>query len=352
MTRSPKPLTAICAALPLPDAAEVPEWVQLLPAVNGTISTHDGRGPYRVEDAAAIIAASFRDPRDAGGLIIDENHAQDLAAPKGGPSPARGRITEMQVRNSGIWGKVTWSDTGRALLADRAYRGISPVILHHPETHEIVAVLRASLVNYPNLSGMTALNAEGAPPMMGKIAKALGLAEDATEDAIIAKITGMMGEKKPDAAMQAMQAAMASIGTTLGVDGAKPDAVKAAVEALQASKIETATLTATVAALQAEQKRTKAEAWMAALLAQRVGIPTDKREALIALHMSDAVQADVVAKLYPTLAATHASGTPPGEGKPATALNAEQAQAAKLLGLDPAQYLKTLNAELGQKETV
>ena len=342
MTRTPASLvTAKCAAIDLPTGSDVPAWVHLLPALHGTVTTHDGRGPYKVADAAAIIAASFADPRDAGGLLIDENHALDIAAPKGGPSPARGRITAMEARADGIWGRVDWSDAGRALLADRAYRGISPVILHHPETHEIAAVIRASLVNYPNLRGQTALNAEETTPMMGKIAKALGLAEDATEEAIMAAIAKMKAPK-PDAAMQA---AMASIGTTLGVDGAQPAAVLAAVEALQASKAETATLTATVAALQAAQKRTAADAWMTGLIAAKRGIPADKRDGLIELHMSDAAQAEAVAKLYPDLGPTHTSSAPRTDGAPVTALNAQQVAVADAMGIKHADYLKTLNEE-------
>jgi phage I-like protein len=347
MTTAPSLSRATCAALPLPDTgAEVPEWVQLLPAANGEVRTHDGRGPYLVRDPVAIIAASFADPRDKGGLLIDENHALDLAAPKGGPAPARGHITELQARADGIWGRVTWTATGRALLGERAYRGISPVILFDETTGEIAAILRAGLTNYPNLRGLAALNTEENPPMMGKIAKKLGLAEDATEEAIMAAMDKLM-DKKPDTAMQAAVAAMASMGTTLGVDGTKPDVVKAAVEALQASKAETATLAAQVAALQTSQKRTAADAWMAAQIAANRGIPADKREGLIALHMSDAAQAEAVAKLYPDLGPTHTSrAAPQSAGAAVTALNAEQAAAADQLGIPHDKFLETLKKEV------
>ena len=54
------PDTVLCASMALPDAAEgsVPEWVQLTPVLNGEIATFDGRGPYQMQDAAAVIAAS------------------------------------------------------------------------------------------------------------------------------------------------------------------------------------------------------------------------------------------------------------------------------------------------------
>ncbi len=53
-------LTALLASQDLPHDGEhaVPEWVHLLPA-GDLIRTGDDRGPYRIENAAAIIAASF-----------------------------------------------------------------------------------------------------------------------------------------------------------------------------------------------------------------------------------------------------------------------------------------------------
>jgi len=88
MTKTPLALhLATAAAIDLPDAAVAPDWIHLLPATSGAVHTFDARGPYLLRDADAIIAASFADPR---GLPIDENHATDLAAPLGQPSPARG----------------------------------------------------------------------------------------------------------------------------------------------------------------------------------------------------------------------------------------------------------------------
>lgn len=58
MTHKPATSLALCAAQPLPEG-DAPEWVHLLPSAGGTIGTHDGRGPYRVTDPAAIITASL-----------------------------------------------------------------------------------------------------------------------------------------------------------------------------------------------------------------------------------------------------------------------------------------------------
>lgn len=116
-------------------SASAPEWIQLLPAgVEGVIDTQDDRGPYHVTDAEQIISASFAgDSR----LPIDENHSTDLAAPNGQPAPARGWITQMEARPDGIWGQVEWTAQGTELVTTKAYRGISPVILHDKESRTL-----------------------------------------------------------------------------------------------------------------------------------------------------------------------------------------------------------------------
>jgi len=190
---------ALCAALPLPGAGEaaarVPAFIQLLPA--GVIHTRDGRGPYRLVDAAAVIARSL--PAGGPGLPLDENHATDLAAPKGAPAPARGWIVELQARADGVWGRVEWTPEGRAMIAGRAYRHVSPVIQHDSEGR-IMRILRASVVNLANLPDLAALNAARADAFpeivmdLTKLREALRLPADADETAILAAIAGLLAK--------------------------------------------------------------------------------------------------------------------------------------------------------------
>lgn len=151
---------ALCSAVALPAASAVPEWVHLLPA--GDIRTNDGRGPYRVGNVKGLIAASLA----FGKLVLDENHATDLAAPKGEAAPARGWIIDLQQRPDGIWGRVQWTAAGRQIMADQAYRGISPVI-QHMQDGTITAILRASLTNTPNFAGLVTLHSRGAAGVAG-----------------------------------------------------------------------------------------------------------------------------------------------------------------------------------------
>ncbi len=121
----------------IPAAAGVPDWVHLTPA--GTFSGQDGRGPFTIKDAEDVIRSSM----EVGRLAIDENHAIDVAGRQGQPSPARGWIVEMQARPDGLWGRVEWTSAGKALMEDKAYRGISPVIVARKNGGAVVKLLRA-----------------------------------------------------------------------------------------------------------------------------------------------------------------------------------------------------------------
>lgn len=301
------------AQIDLPQGAEVPEWVHLLPAAQGEIKTHDGRGPYRVADPAAIIAASLTsDPRDGAGLIIDENHASDIAAPKGQPSPSRGRITEMEARPDGIWGRVTWNPSGRALMEDRAYRGISPVITYDPKSGTVQSILRAGLVNYPNLRGLTALNHEENMDLQ-RLAVALNLSEAATLDDMLGAITALQADRSTKAtAMQSSEQQLVAMQSEIAT-------MTAAHNSLMASHTE----------LQTQIKREKAESFVDAAIAQaRPGIKP-RRDFWIARHMQDPVETEAtVLAIAPWIAEgrmTPAQIPVSGAGSTdLTALNAEQ----------------------------
>lgn len=336
---------ATMAALDLA-AGDVPEWVHLLPTAKGQVQTNDNRGPYHVTDADAIIAASFADQAK---LQIDENHAEDLKSGQGEPSPARGWITELQARADGIWGKVEWTGAGRALVADKAYRALSPVILH-TKGKEVVAILRAALVNRPNLRGLAALNQEQSMDFAAKVAAALGLAAGASEDDTLTALNALK-DKNPegDAALQAsLQSSLSEIGKALGVEaGAEPGVIVAAAklakggnDGMAALQSENAGLKTRIDALEATGKRTASEAYVRGEIAKGRLVPANAVEDMIALHMKDEALAVKMVEGTAMGAPTHTSATPPFSADPAfAALNAEQQ------GVEIANRAKAYQAE-------
>lgn len=198
--------TALCSALALP-LNGVPDWVHLLPA--GEVRTIDGRGPYRAGDFATLMSASI----PAGHkLPLDENHATDLAAPRGGPAPARGWIVELEERADGVWGRVEWTGEGRRIMEDKQYRGVSPVIAHRADG-TITAIRRASLTNTPNLTGLVTLHSQQPGPTMNaddmEIIRKLGLDANA-----------YAAERYPETPQDGLQAAEIAVCSKLGIDRA------------------------------------------------------------------------------------------------------------------------------------
>ncbi|MGE4334537.1 MAG: phage protease [Pigmentiphaga sp.] len=153
----------------------------------------DGRR-FENSDPAAIVAAFVA---NAAALPIDLEHATEHRAPKGEPAPAVGWIEEIEARDGGsIWGRVNWTDQGRELIASRAYRYLSPVLLLPKGGRKILAIDSAGLTNKHNLR-LSALNqetpSEEEQPMK-ELLKRLGLDEGATEEAALNALAKLQGD--------------------------------------------------------------------------------------------------------------------------------------------------------------
>ncbi|MDR0585358.1 MAG: phage protease [Treponema sp.] len=171
----------------------LPSSIELIPA--GTlIQGRDGRKWKNSQPQKVAHNSMARLSR----LVIDENHATDLAAPKGGASPAMGWMTGLRAGQDGsIRADVEWTKRGEEAVLNREYSFISPVFLHDGQG-EITVVLRAALTNSPNLQ-LPALNSEqgsdGEPEknntedcMDKELCAALGLSETATVNDALAVI--------------------------------------------------------------------------------------------------------------------------------------------------------------------
>jgi phage I-like protein len=176
-----------------------PEWVMLIPA--GEFSGRDGRGPFRLNDAARVIAATEALGLTAG-VPIDYDHATDFAAPKGRPAPAAGWIRELQERDGALWGNVDWTPHGATAITSREYRYISPVFQYSPDG-AVTRLLRAGLTNNPNLyltaisaraAQLTAPHSEGDEAMdtlLQQLCEMLGLDDDASPEEALAAVRAL-----------------------------------------------------------------------------------------------------------------------------------------------------------------
>jgi phage I-like protein len=342
--------TALCAAITIDDSAAAPEWLHLLPA--GQIRTVDGRGPFRVANATAMMSASI----PAGHkLPLDENHATDLAAPKGGAAPARGWIVELQPRADGIWGRVEWTGEGRRIVEDQQYRGVSPVIAHSADG-TITAIRRASLTNTPNLTGLTTLHAEEHKmDFRAWLIETLGLAADADDEAIKSALNKKLEPGEKGDVPAALQSALAPIAALVGVSAtADAAAVLVGVQQLKAGadqdgvitglQSELTTLTGKFNTLLDSTTRKDAETFVdGAIAAGRVGLKP-MRDDYVSMHMENPARAQKLIGGMPILkGGAMLGGIPSADAK--DGLSEADLQVVALMGIDRAEYAKTLAAE-------
>ncbi len=194
------------ATAPKPGA---PQWIQLLPA--GSFRGRDGRGPFHLDNASAVIAATEALRMEAG-IPVDYDHATDFAAPKGRPAPAAGWIREFAVRAGAIWGRVEWTVRAAAAIAAREYRYVSPVFQFDAQSGRVTRLLRAGLTNNPNLY-LTAIAAAASvaarteestmEEFLGKLKEILGLEPGATLDEVLAAARAIASGGKDETAANA-----------------------------------------------------------------------------------------------------------------------------------------------------
>ena len=190
-------------ALPAAPATKgAPEWVHLLPS--GVMHGRDGRS-YDLADPGGLILAFQASGID---LPVDYEHQNDKPEARlKGPVPAAGWIKELQSRADGIWGRVEWTATAAELIGSKAYRFLSPSILYHPKTREIMRLKGAGLVHNPNLY-LTALASQEDPMppadtktkgLAAALAEHLGLPPETPAEEMLAKLKAALGAE-PDPA--------------------------------------------------------------------------------------------------------------------------------------------------------
>jgi len=333
-------ITLATMELPAPaEGAVVPDWIHLVPKGAFAARPEDGRGPWSYDDARAVIAESFARRHR---IHIDENHSTDTAAKMGLSAPARGYITEMEERDTGIWGRVDWTESGRALLSDRSYWGISPVLSYDKLTGRVLAIARAALTNDPAVPDVLALNSTETPDMfLTKLAKMLGLPEDASEEGVLEALATRIAAPAPE-----QTETLSTIGRALGLEGeVSLTAVLAAARASTGQAEALATLQAEVTDLKAEGQRRAAEEYVDQAIRDRRSGLKASREEFVALHMENPARARAMIEKMPKLDPTNTTLVPPAPPEGQAALSTEQMTVARMLGIDPEAMARNLTQE-------
>lgn len=229
-------------------------WVMLLPV--GDFSGRDGRGPYSIDDQDQMRAVIDATLKRAGSsdLVVDYDHQTQFAAVPGvgGVAPAAGWIAKLEARPDGLYGLVRWTDKAVQAIRAGEYRYISPVY-QHDKSGRVLRLISAGLTNVPNLD-LAAVAASTHPNVqdhdMKAIARALGLSEDADENAIltainsvftatasIASAAGLQPQAKPEEIVTAVNAQRLIVDPTKYVPIEQVTALQDGLKALQ-SKIE------------------------------------------------------------------------------------------------------------------
>jgi len=191
------------------DGDKGPEWVQFTP--RGSVTARDDR---KFNINPEVLVERFK--ADGISLPIDIDHATVKRAATGESAPAVGWIEELQARDGGLWGRVSWLKEGLRTLAEKTHRYISPT-LKVGENGIAVWLHSAALVAAPALSMPAVASADvsqkGKETMLDqKIIAALGLKPDASNEDVIAGIAALAA--KADGT-NALIAGLASVTKTL-----------------------------------------------------------------------------------------------------------------------------------------
>lgn len=205
-------VTTIDVAVASAAGQAAPEWIKI--AHRGELRCRDGR-VYTL-DPEAIVTRFAADSVD---VPIDLDHASVKRAPMGETVPAQGWIKELEARTDGLYGRCEWLDGGKAVLAARTHRYVSPAFQHDDE-NRATWLHSVALVAAPALGSMPALASAGDHGFMrateiGEIATALGLDQGASRATCLAAITQLRAEAVPLAVHRQTVAQLAATATEL-----------------------------------------------------------------------------------------------------------------------------------------
>jgi phage I-like protein len=316
------------------ESGAAPASIELIPA-GAVIHGRDGRTWKNSNPQKVVLNSTARLSK----LVIDENHATDLSAPKGGSSPAMGWMTGLRTGEGGsIWADVQWTKRGEQAVLNKEYSFISPVFLHD-EQGEITVVLRAALTNSPN-PHLPALNSEQSSTkrpelinqeesMNKELCAALGLPETADGAEILAAVKALNAAK---AAPQAQVRADTGGGNKAVAVDLAAYAPRADLNAMEARAL---AVEQQLAELKAARLKQEAEAAVDEAIKNRKIAPASRAEYLSLCATLEGLE--TFKKIASAAPAIISRETQSPEGAPAAAgggvaLNAEEIETYKAMG--------------------
>lgn len=223
----------VLGAAPAATPGHEPEWIQIAP--RGRHTARDGRS---FDFNPEVLAARF--VRDGVDIAIDLDHATAKKAMLGEAAPAHGWIKAFEARPAGLFGKVEWLDAGKAVLAARTHRYLSPTV-PHTEDGRVTWIHSVALVAAPALSmpAIASASPTSEEPSMKQIASLLGLSALADEPSCLTAITTLQARIDPKVHQATLDALSAKTGELETLQASiRKDRVNALLEdALKAKKI-------------------------------------------------------------------------------------------------------------------
>lgn len=349
---------------------KVPTSFRLFPA--GYTKARDGR-PHEVpsgywfldaEIAQRVLAsAAARQDR----FLFDYEHQTLHSEENGKPAPAAGWSDGAQMEwrdgpEAGIYIKnVEWTDIAAKAISNKEYRYISPVVAYNENTGELLAIYMATLTNYAAIDGLTDLAAVAAARFSfdkptteendlvkrEQLIKILGLKADATDADIEAALVALKANADGMVALRAdlkldegadVKEAVAAL--KVQAEEKKPDPSKyAPLAVVEALKTKVATLESGINENAVDE-----------LIEQGFAdgkLHKDQEEWARDLGKANVASLRAYLEKTPAIAALKTSQT---QGKKPEGINeqgelTEEAMAmCKQMGIDPADYKKTLEA--------
>ena len=324
--------------------------VKIIP--KGTFAPIDGRTDHGVpawtltaalaKELMADLAAADTD------IVVDYEHGSIKAAESGSPNPAAGWIERYEWDDSqGLMAAIKWTDDAAKMIADKAYRYLSPVLLYNAKG-EVKGLHSVALTNTPALDGMAlaALSKqinpdqpdEGTPMNKEALIKLLGLAADADEQAINQALQALQDKadgKTIDELLTAVPQDAPQDAKPQETDGKQPEG----------GKDDMAELKEQVAALSKKlismEMHGASDGLIAAALSDGRLLPHQEASARqLAAKDPEAFKNLIEGSLKLAALSQSQSGGTGGAGQAAPSLSAEEAAVAKQLGISAEDYQK------------